>query len=70
MSADLDADGIADLAVAGTQNVAIFVGNGDGTFQLAATFPFDYFTSGLRAADLDGDGLVDLAIVGCGRLQQ
>ena len=61
-AADLDGDGHVDVVVGEPTGVAIFRGNGDGSFQAAATFP----TTGpsvrqVLALDLDGDGLLDIA---------
>ena len=63
--ADLNADGVADLAVGKTQSgaIAILTGNGDGTF--AAVMNFATATSqnsgNIAAADFNGDGIPDLA---------
>jgi FG-GAP-like repeat len=35
---DFNGDGVLDLAVAGNPNVAVLLGNGDGTFRLAVNF--------------------------------
>jgi hypothetical protein len=69
-AADLNNDGKPDLAavaLAGdaTQKVtlAIFLGNGNGTFAPARTLPLNLagFTAGLAVGDLNGDGKPDLA---------
>ena len=67
--ADLNADGVADLAVGKTQSgaIAILTGNGDGTF--AAVMNFATATSqnsgNIAAADFNGDGIPDLADAEC-----
>lgn len=58
-AADLDGDGIADLAVAGSSAVAILLGRGNGSFDTGVDVPAGPASS----ADLDGDGALDLAIV-------
>jgi hypothetical protein len=65
--ADFNGDGILDLAGTTTQNgnvvAVVFLGNGDGSFQAAATFPA---SSSLRIAladDLNGDKAPDLVMI-------
>jgi hypothetical protein len=65
VAADLNGDGVLDLAVANSlsNNVSVLLGNGDGTFQSAFNFgvgggPFD-----IAAGDFNGDGRFDLAVV-------
>ncbi|MFI5183412.1 MAG: FG-GAP-like repeat-containing protein [Vicinamibacteria bacterium] len=65
VAGDFDGDGRPDLAVAlsQTDNLAVLMGNGDGTFQ-----PASYPSAGANplfvvAGDLDGDGKVDLVAV-------
>jgi len=69
-AADYNKDGNVDLAVplAGTNQIAVYLGNGDGTFQSpivstinlpsGATFIGD---GGCAAADFNADGAIDLA---------
>jgi hypothetical protein len=64
---DFNGDGNLDLAVAlgNTAAVAILMGNGDGTFQPARTFPTAgsdlYFPVALAVADFNHDGRLDIA---------
>ncbi|MFJ9769123.1 FG-GAP-like repeat-containing protein [Streptomyces erythrochromogenes] len=61
---DFDEDGKPDLATsnANSNNVAVVLGNGDGTFGAAAQFGLNGGTGpqGIAAADLNGDGHLDL----------
>jgi hypothetical protein len=63
VTADLNHDGIADLAVinVSSNNVSILLGNGDGTFQSAKKIATGIPTA-IAAADFNGDGNIDLAI--------
>lgn len=63
-TADLNADGILDLAVANGQShsVSVLLGIGDGAFSAGATFASGSQPTAIAAADMDGDGHIDLAI--------
>ena len=65
--ADFNGDGRADLAIGyGSPNsakpIAIFLGNGDGTFQTPVTYLPGSGYASLEAGDFDGDGNLDLAV--------
>jgi hypothetical protein len=65
VAAKLDEEGSTDLAAAGTNssdgfNLAILLGNGDGTFQLGAQYAVGVNPKALVATDLIGDGQLDL----------
>jgi hypothetical protein len=80
-SADLNNDGILDLAVAdsGTvvtgnnsviNSVSVFLGNGDGTFGTAASPRVDYAAgtnpTSIAIADFNTDGVPDMAVTATG----
>ncbi|MBZ0253166.1 MAG: VCBS repeat-containing protein, partial [Candidatus Methylomirabilis sp.] len=61
---DLDGDGDADLAIAHNVSggIAIFPGEGDGTFGAKTVVPGSYFqATDMLSADFNGDGKADLA---------
>jgi len=61
---DFDGDGVEDLAVAnsGDTTVAVLIGNGDGTFQPAATVAAGTGPISVAVGDFNGDGHLDLAV--------
>jgi hypothetical protein len=64
VTADFNGDGIRDLAVAnaGSNDVNILLGNGDGTFQAAQTLFVN--SAPAVAGDFNADGKMDLALTG------
>jgi hypothetical protein len=67
--ADMNGDGIPDVVTIGrsTQSdfqIAIALGNGDGTFKAANKTNFSVGGESMVAADFNGDGKVDVAILG------
>jgi Bacterial Ig domain/FG-GAP-like repeat/FG-GAP repeat len=65
---DFDGDGILDLATAngGTNSVAVLLGNGNGTFGAATTFPAGLTPFYLAIGEFNGDGIKDLAVANFG----
>jgi len=63
---DFNRDGKPDLAISSTYNqVAIFLGNGDGTFTGPTIYNLTFYVTGSVAiGDFDNDGKLDLAVVG------
>ncbi|MGO9519535.1 MAG: FG-GAP-like repeat-containing protein, partial [Candidatus Korobacteraceae bacterium] len=74
---DFNKDGKPDLAIAGdcgsatcsqTGEVSILLGNGDGSFQSAATYAVGYSPSSIVAGDVNGDTNLDLVVANaCGK---
>jgi hypothetical protein len=70
-SADFDADGALDLAVANREGetVSILLGLGNGQFKQPMQVPIEpygAYLSSIQAADLNGDGMTDFAVAGAG----
>jgi hypothetical protein len=64
---DFNGDGKPDLAVANggrrSPTVSVLLGNGDGTFQTAVTYPVGRKSADVAIGDFNGDGNLDLAVV-------
>jgi hypothetical protein len=60
--ADLNGDGIPDLAGTGANAAAVMLGNGDGTFRAKINYPVGGQAQDLAAGDFNGDGRIDLVI--------
>jgi hypothetical protein len=63
---DFNRDGKLDIAVASRDNnISIFLGNGNGTFQPRADYPgaSGYSIVNLAMGDFNGDGITDIAVV-------
>lgn len=67
IASDFNSDGRMDLAVADGQGVAIFLGNGDGTFQGEAHYGAGMYGP-IAAGDFNHDGKLDLLGVSSGKL--
>jgi hypothetical protein len=60
IAGDFNKDGKIDLAVNNGVEIQIFLGKGDGTFTLRATYATISNEGYLEAQDIDGDGNIDL----------
>jgi hypothetical protein len=64
VTADFNGDGILDVATADEigNTITILLGNGDGTFQPAITYPAAGKPFSIAVGDFDADGKIDLAV--------
>jgi FG-GAP-like repeat len=62
IAADLNGDGILDLAGTASNSAAVMLGNGNGTFRAKVLFPTAGPAQDLTAGDFNGDGRIDLAV--------
>jgi hypothetical protein len=60
--ADFNNDGRPDLAVANSSGANVLLGNGDGTFQTAASFNAGNSADAVAVGDFNNDGNQDLAV--------
>src|SRR5687767_6274518 len=60
--ADLNGDGIPDLAATSGIRVGVMLGNGDGTFRPRVNYAAGAQSQDLAAGDFNSDGRVDLAV--------
>jgi uncharacterized membrane protein len=59
---DFNGDGKPDLAILSSQNIGILLGNGDGTFQPAASLQASGSPTAIILGDFNRDGNLDIAI--------
>ena len=57
---DANGNGISDIIVSGGQTVAVYLNNGDGSFQPFEEGFVNYNSTQVAFADIDGDGSLDL----------
>lgn len=63
---DLSGNGKLDIVTVNWGgSVAVLMGNGDGTFQPAVTYPVGYNAEGLGVGDFNQDGNLDVVVVDC-----
>lgn len=62
IAADVNSDGIPDLAGAGLSSASIMLGNGNGTFRPRVDFPAGGPVQDLAAGDFNSDGRIDLVV--------
>jgi hypothetical protein len=67
VAADLNGDGIPDLAGSTSSALSVLFNQGDGTFAAPLSYPTT-LGSAVVAADLNGDGRIDLAVADSGSI--
>jgi hypothetical protein len=63
---DRKLDLVATSRISGIDGVSIYLGNGNGTFAPAGSYPTGDFPVAVAVADLNGDGRLDLAVANAG----
>jgi uncharacterized repeat protein (TIGR01451 family) len=68
LTGDFNGDGKMDIAVgnAGSNDVSILLGNGDGTFKAAVSFAAGLSPQQMAGGDFNGDGKLDLVVSNSG----
>ena len=68
VTADLNHDGHTDIITTNyySNDISVLLGNGDGTFQAARSFPAGERPTALAVADFNGDGRLDVAVADSG----
>ncbi|MEO5925823.1 MAG: FG-GAP-like repeat-containing protein [Bryobacteraceae bacterium] len=64
---DFNGDSKLDLAVGTSTGVSILLGNGNGTFQSATSYPTGTIPSSILVDDFTGDGKLDVVIFNAGQ---
>lgn len=61
---DINNDGLVDLVSMNMQGLSVYLGNGDGSFDLVKNYTVNYHEGDVKLADLDHDGNLDLVATG------
>lgn len=62
VAADLNGDGLPDLAAVVRDAARVLLNQGDGTLAPPVAYPTVFLTASLVAADMNGDGAIDLGV--------